>query len=400
MREINVAGAVFEGGFLHNWLAYCSGYEFPQSYGLFALFAATSIAVGRRVLVNPGGEPEVWPNVYVVLMGPAGARKGAAMRRANRLLGSAVKLVGEHRWRVPVLPRTFTMEAAFNRLVKDSEEHGSGSGMIVSHEMKRLLGGDDYMLKNVDLLTDIWDCDDPFSRETIAHEYQEIAKPYLVLQAAAQPDLMEQRRAPEMFATGFLRRIVLIVEHGPKKFEADPPDRSVLFNALTRVFADRLSAAAAKPRLLPLSAEAMALKKDWYSRVVQPLWQRGSEKEGQFASCMEAHALKFGALVALLENDRLEQLEVGSLRVGQKLVEAILPNMFQAYAALAPTPYARLRAAYTRTVRAAGGTMEDGMLDKAILATTGARPDERAEVLQSLLDDGTLWVEGRSVKTK
>ena len=390
-NHIEVRACIPDGGFLAGWLEYAKPFEAADSYFLFSLLAAASCAINRRVLVNPGSEPEVYTNLHVLVVGPSGARK-ASIKHAIRLLGEAVP-------EAPVLPSSFSMEALCTRLAKESEEIGKGAGLIVSHEFARLIGGSDYAERNLGFLCEIWDCPDVYTRETFAHGYEELHNAYVSVLGAVQPDWLEDLET-RVLKSGPLRRILGVVEYGVKHYNSHPVANTVLFNRLKDLMRARLGPGAFGPTFVRLSDEAWALKAKWYEETVQPKWKGAGEIEGHFVSCMEAQALKLATIVAFLEGGPTDTLHVGSLRIGQALVEAIVPNLFQLYAGLVSGPFGKLRSAIRRTLMLAGGEMGEARLDEAVMDSTGAKPGDILLAKQSLISQGRIIREGGKVKIR
>lgn len=342
--------------------------------------------------MNPGSEPEVFTNIYVLLFGPSGARKGSPIRHARRLLKDAVP-------EVPVFPTSFTMEGITRFLAQESEERGQARGLSVTEEFKRLVGGSDYMKANLDFLTEVWDCEDPYTRLTVKHELQVLREPYFVGLWAAAPELFATTEE-DIWTGGALRRMLLVAESGPKHFAANPKKDKILFAAIAKLFRERLGPGAFGATEMVLSAEALKVKADWFQGFVMKAWQGAGDKEGHFASCMEAHAMKLGALVSLLETGRAKVLGPEMLRAGQMLVEAITPGAFGAYRELVRTPYARLKASIVRTLRQAGGGMEEGGFNKAVKDSTGCKPDELVLAKNDLAGDGVIEMGGGRVRMR
>lgn len=71
--------------FLRLYLQYVANTESPRIFHVWAGLSAISACLGRRCWL-PSGIGEVWPNMYVVLVGPPATRKGAAIKFAKTLL--------------------------------------------------------------------------------------------------------------------------------------------------------------------------------------------------------------------------------------------------------------------------------------------------------------------------
>lgn len=379
---------VKEHGFLDSWLRFCEPFEYPDSYAMFSMLACAACAVDGRIQVNPRTEPSPLTNLYVVLYGPSGSRKSTAIRHAVALLGEAVP-------EAPILPSSFTKEALIGALARDSAAHGRAPGLIVTEELADLLGGGDYCLHTTKFLTQIWDCRPVWVNETRTHGVETITHPYPNLLAASAHDWLAGVD-PSSLAGGMLRRMLLVAAHGPKRENAHPIADNMRWDELVRQFRVRmcptnipLLRSAAHPAHMRLSQEAGQFMEEWYTGRLSALRKGRTDKEGHFINTLQTHALKVGALVHLLEGEPYHTLSVESLKTGINLVESLLPGTFEAYTALVPTPFARLRGAIMRTVREMGEG-SDAEIDRAVTASVGARPKEVAEARASLLIDESL----------
>ncbi len=382
---IDVGKSVQKGGFLDRWLEYSAEFEFPDSYALFSLLAVASAAVNGRILINPDSEPSPLPNLFVVLYGPSGSRKGSAIRQALWLLGEAVP-------DTPVLPDDFTMEALGSELANQSKKNEKCGGLIVQEEFADLIGGPDYALRNSKFLTKLWDARVVYTRLTHAHGAEAIKNPYVTLLGSSSPDWLE-KTDPRTLAGGFLRRLLMVVEYGAKRQNASPKRNEQLFGGLAKAFGTRLGRNAFRPGRMVLSKEAFDFMEQWYNSTVRETWRNADERAGHFASCMQAHTLKVGSLVNLLEGHGAEVMALSSLQTSSQLVESLLPSLFQAYASLVPTPYAKLRAVILRSVQnVAPNGLSAAALDKAVVQAAGVKPKDASEARLVLTQQKILVV--------
>lgn len=381
MPPINVQSLVADSPFLARWMEYAKPLESPDSYMLCALLAAAACAINGRIVVNPNSKPSCHTNMFVVLYGPSGARKSSAIEEATRLLKYAVP-------DAPVLPTSFTVEGLISYLAEVSAKVGKGSGLIVAHELSDLIGGPEYRAANSKFLTDIWDCR-LYPRRTVSHGYEEIVNPYINMLAASAPDWLETTD-PKTLAGGFLRRLLMVVEYGPKHRNARPELDAVLFRALAQIMAERLGPGAFGGAMMVLEPAAISAFEAWYKGSVARIWNAAGEREGHFASCMQAHALKVGATINLLEGRGADMLRVESLVTAMTLIEALVPSMFMAYRSLVPTAFARLQALILRTLESHGGSIEPERLDKTVGDAAGVPPNAIWNARESLIRKGYL----------
>lgn len=384
MQAINIRSAIKPGGFVESYLRWVEDFEYPESYAVMALLAMASCAVDKRVLINPGFKPETWTNVYVVLCGPSGARKSEALMDALSLLGEALP-------DAPIYPMNFTMEALRGRMHADSADKGRTAGLIVAEELSTLLGGREYLLNNSLFLGKVWDARPYETFLTIAHQEQIIRNSYVVLGACSTPEAFADLD-PRAMSAGFLRRLVGCMEYGMKKASARPPSKSAYFEGtLVPGFRQRFGAKIPATGVsMHLTPEAARLNEEWYATEIHALrTEFVGPRESHFVNSMQVHAFKFGALMQLLEDGDPRALSAESLETGIKLIRLLRPGIFDMYASLVPTPFAKLRAVAIRIAGASNG-LTDAALDRTVWKEAGCTPEQAATARLSLIGDFTL----------
>jgi len=381
---IDVRSIVRPNGLLADWLRFTDPFEFPDSYALFSFLAVASCAINGRLLVNPDTEPCVKTNLFVLLYGPPGARKGPPMRYAAELLADAVP-------EAPRLPRSFTMEALTSMLAEESDAKGACGGLIFTEEFHRLIGGRDYQLDNLTFLSELWDCPTDYLRRTIVRKEEELLNPYITILAASNPDWVESVD-PRILSGGALRRILAINEYAPKRDDATSPVKDmVLRERVVELFAARLGKHAFRATNMPLTPAAQAVMHEWYTTRVRELRRTADVRLGYFASCLQAHALKLAAVTHVLEGGLPHLLDEQAMREGQALVECLVPGTAQLYGSLVPTPYAKMRAGITRVVGASASLgMTAAEVDRAVVSSHGVKPRDVAEARVSMVREGVL----------
>lgn len=349
-----------------------------------SLLAMASCAVDKRILINPGAKPETWTNMYVLLYGPSGARKGEALMDALRLLAEGIP-------DAPMFPMNFTMEALRGRMAQDSEDAGRTAGLILAEELSNLLGGRDYLLSNSLFMSKVWDGRREETFLTIAHQEQIIRNPYVTMGACSTPAAFGDLD-PKALSAGFLRRLLIVQEHGPKGESALPGVTTALFNTiLVPRFADRFAPKRIDPKgvLMRLSPDAVRLNEEWYTGERRKLRQdHVAPRESNFVDTLQVHVFKVAALLHLLDGHDPEILSERSLEQGIAVMRLLLPGTFAAYGTLVSTHFAKICMAIRRI--AAEGPLDVVILDAAVKAETGATPDQVAGAKFSLMQDRIL----------
>jgi hypothetical protein len=391
--SIDIRGALAGHQFVADWLRYTETFEYPESFAVFALLVMASCAVDRRVLINPGAKPEMFTNLYAILYGPSGARKGEALMDALRLLGEALP-------DAPVYPMNFTMEALRGRMHKESEDFGATSGLILSEELSTLLGGREYLLNNSLFLGKIWDCRPSETFLTIAHAEQVIKHPYPTMGACSTPEAFGDLD-PKALAAGFLRRMIMVQEYAPKGDSALPQANTAFFQTvLVPRFKDRFSTTAIDRAgvLMRLSDDAMKLNEEWYHTELHEMRQTYiAPRENRFVNTVQVHAFKIAALLHLLDGGDPKELSAQALGWGFAAARALLPGTFEAYNALVPSFFARVCMVMRRIVGA--GAILEGALDAKVKAEIGSTPDQTTAARLSLYADG-IMAKGKDGKVR
>ena len=201
---------------LDSYLTYTYNSEPPLMYHTWAGLSLIAGALQRKVHLKWGFET-IYPNMYVILVGPAGrSRKGVALGIAKSML---TNIPG-----VSVAPESSSREAiilAMKRAISNYEEPHSGQIKIhcsltaFSEELSVLLGqGDIKLLAN---LTDWFDSKDTWSYETVGRGRDALEGLCFNLLGATAPEWIQSMLPPEAIGGGFTSRCIFIVEEKKRK---------------------------------------------------------------------------------------------------------------------------------------------------------------------------------------
>ncbi len=138
-----------------NWLdllmSQTQDLESPRRYFYFAGLATISAIAGRKIWLNRGGAYILYPNIYVMLVGPSGVKKGLPIKVAEKL----TKELKTTR----VIAGRSSIEAIIENLGhtemdKNQNYVKSASGFIVSGEFSQSILENPQALT---ILTDLYD---------------------------------------------------------------------------------------------------------------------------------------------------------------------------------------------------------------------------------------------------
>lgn len=189
---------------------------------MFRMWTAISCiaAVLRRKCLLPWGSLTFYPNMYVVLVAPSGARKGTAMGPGFDLLQElGVKMTAE----------AITREALIRELSKSTESYVDittgvmklhSSLTVFSKELTVFLGYQNFQLMSD--LTDWFDCSNMWTYRTKNQGVDVIDGVWVNLIGATTPALIETSLSHEAIGGGLTSRMIFVFEHKRGKSVALP----------------------------------------------------------------------------------------------------------------------------------------------------------------------------------
>lgn len=202
-----------EGRLLENWVDSYMDYTFnsepPPSYKKWCAISTIAACLERKCSLQWDGT--LYPNLYVVLVGPSGARKGTAMRPAQALL---------RKMGIKMSPEAVTREQLIRRIRKAGDQSITDTGSVIIHasltifseELTVFLGYD-----NKQLMADLcnwYDCGDKWDYETKNMGQDNITNIWVNLIGATTPRLL-QLTLPYATGGGLTSRIIFVFE--PRK---------------------------------------------------------------------------------------------------------------------------------------------------------------------------------------
>ena len=227
---------------LDSYLEYTDSTESPISYHQWCSLSSVAGALQRRIYLRWGHEI-IYPNLYVVLIGPSGrTRKGTALGIAKDILK---EITG-----VTVTPESSSgrqaMILAMKRASVNFQDPSDGkvkyhcAVTAFSEELSVFLGqGDIAYLSN---LTDWYDSKDDWEYETVGRGKDTLHGLCLNLMGGTAPDWIQSMIPHEAVGGGFTSRIIFIVEEHKRKIVPEhtltvreTELRGMLINDLERV---------------------------------------------------------------------------------------------------------------------------------------------------------------------
>ncbi len=203
---------------LTKYLDYTENSESPISYHTWCGLSVIAGALQRKVYLRWGLGRIIYPNLYVVLVGPSGrTRKGVAIGIAKEFLKNVPGVVVTPESSSGKQAMTTAMKRAGNNFVDptDGKMKFHCSVTAFSEELSVFLGQKD--LGYLSNLTDWYDSKDEWEYESIGRGKDTLIGLCLNLMGGTAPDWIQSMIPSEALGGGFTSRIIFVVEEVKRK---------------------------------------------------------------------------------------------------------------------------------------------------------------------------------------
>lgn len=287
---------------------------------------STIASVLQRKCSLPFGHEEVYPNMYVVLIGPSGSRKSTAMRPGRQLLQNiGVNLAAESTTREALIKRL--SEAGSTTGDMDSLRVGLHSSMTVhSSEFAVFIGHNKPEL--IAALTNWYDSEGKWTYETKHGGEEEILNVWVNLIGATTPELLRHILPMEAITGGLTSRIIFIY-HGSRVKPIAVPTKSERAEELEPKLAADLRAIYLLQGNFKMTEEAL----DYWQEFVVEDYENPPFSDYRFEAYMQRrrwHTLKLAMIINASRTDRMTLAKADLQKAVRWLKEAErnMPNVF------------------------------------------------------------------------
>jgi Protein of unknown function (DUF3987) len=293
--------------------------ESPLSYNIWSGISVISSTLKRNVFLHYKTFT-LYPNQYIVLVGPPGIGKGVAMRDAHRF-SARDKLINYLSDRVTaprIIERLFQGFTAPLKVVKGQVTAGQKDSTVTltSTELPTLIGSSDWMLT---FLCDAWDKGE-FDYDTRNKGSFKVEDMCVSLIGGCTPDFIRKiaRNSSDTVSTGFSARTLFI--HAKEKSKCLPWAEGLRNNPLKKLVIDDL-----ENRIQSISNLAGEFKFDPFAqRVFEDYYltlttsEDDSDVYRNFRSRQHIHVMKTAMALAAADSN----LQVnGSLYISKATLE-------------------------------------------------------------------------------
>lgn len=199
---------------LEDYMLYSQNTEPPKLYHLWSGLSAIASCLQRKCFL-PWGHDVIYPNMYVVLVGPPGGRKGTAMKIAKSLVQELhVPLSSDCLGSVQTLHKEL-MDSTQTWRTKDGEILEHRSLNVWSEEFQVFLGENNPQL--ISNLTDLYDSPKRWNYSTLKRGVEDVSNCWLNMIGAITPRLLQNKLTQDAVGGGLVSRLVFVVGYGKEK---------------------------------------------------------------------------------------------------------------------------------------------------------------------------------------
>lgn len=315
-----------QGSWLATYLNYVADTESPEKFRLWAGISALSSALKRRVYVSRG-HIKIYPNQYIVLVGPPGVGKGTAMNPATDLVKQAnVANYIEDRATAESIQEL--LANGFHAAKNIGAMPASGMIMGIEHsatglapELSIFLGASDWSLQ---FLCTLWDKNE-FTYSTKAKGSSVVKNNCFSLLGGCTPNFIRELNQDSMaaIAGGFTSRTLFAFASSKGQTIAwpGPPDKKfedVLVNDLRHI--------AMIEGEFTFDQAAKDLFIDFYKKNDAKAADFESEVLTNFRARMWSHIIKNAMVLSIAESDSLVITET-NMTESMKLVLEVFSTL-------------------------------------------------------------------------
>lgn len=290
----------------------------PQVFHLWCALGTIAGAAQRKIYMH-SAKFDVFTNMYIVLVSPPGlGKKTSAMRAAKAVLREVEP-------KVNFVSESGSFEGIVGSFTKISNPSHQ-SMTLYSLELGSIMATNAAGM--VDFLTDIYDGNPDWSRQTVKHELQMIKRPWLNIMTGTTPKWMSQKLGEIALEGGLIARCIL--PYSDELLLDNPwPEDSPEIIALTKELAHDLSIIATLEGEFKFAGGKEGEAFQWYAN-----WYRDKSRFPSIPDARTAgyynrkhiHLLKLAMLWSLSYKDEL-LLELPDLQRALALLDSTEEGM-------------------------------------------------------------------------
>jgi hypothetical protein len=325
--------------YLTTYIKFTEKTEPPTNYHIWTCLSVIAAAMQRKCYLRWGFKT-LYPNLYVVLIGPSGCRKGTAMNIGKDLLLSiaGVNLSSESVTREALIRDMHDGISTYTDPT-DGTVISHSSVTVISEELSVFLGQQN--VKFLADLTDWFDCSDQWTYRTKGSGTDKLVGVCVNILGATAPDWLRSILPQEAFGGGFTSRVIFVVEEQKKQIVPDPriPPEILALRPALLLDLEQITAMSGE---MIFEDEAMELYTAWYTKQSKT----PAIKDPHFAGYCERRAIHVLKLSMVMSASRScdRRITKADFSRALALLESVEPKMPRAFLGLGRAKYSDMTA--------------------------------------------------------
>lgn len=379
---------------LHSYADYTMGTESPPIFHLWVALGTLAAAAQRKIYMD-AGYYQVYPNMFVILTSPAGrSRKSTALRIGKRLLRG----IEEYGQEIHFSTQASSVAALVSQFSKiQNKDHQSLSAYI--SELGSMLGS--KSIEMTDFLTDIYDCNPDWDKQTIGRGLEKIERPWFNLLAGTTPQWMGENLSKTAVEGGFVSRSIFVYED--TRLRVAFPEITAEQREIERDLVHDLAHIAELSGQFEFSDSGREFYRQWYEDQDHTVDAKDYRLAGYYER-KHAHVLKLAMVISLAASDELI-LEPRDIGAALQMMEELEPGMYKAFSSVGKNIYSADHERIRSQILNSG---ERGVSYKKILAANihAIDKDQIDKILNTLVEMGdvgsakSVWYDRRTAEVK
>lgn len=355
----------------------------PENYHVWVAVSSIAAALRRKAFfVMPYFT--LYPNLYVVLVGPPGRVKKSTAMRMGRNVASQIAGV------------EFSVDSTTReRLIQDmSQSLKDGQSPLTVHSTEFATFLTSSGMDMVNFLTDVYDSPEEWTHKTKGGGTNKIKAPFLNLVGATTPDWIARAMPLDTIGVGFTSRVIFVFADTPRvrdPFAELSPEQLLVREMLIK----DLGAIAQIAGRYQFTDEAKEMYREWDKQHQANPNPGGDPRLAGYFERKPMHLIKIAMVIAASKRDDLLIFEEDYVQA-LALLEQTESGMSSVFASLGRNPlFADQETTFLAFIQNPEGFTKGELLDRY---GYNLRKEEMEEILETLIARGKLKYDGTNGK--
>lgn len=204
---------------IESFVEWTSATDSPELFRYWAAVACVSGLLERRTWLVTKKDP-LYPNLFILLVAPPGVGKSQIITRVNKIwnLGQELRVAPSSITRAGL--EDFMLEKHRQVNLPGVGPYTFHSVLVASSEFGNLIK--EYELDQINMLNQIFDCEDQYEFATRGGGRKKIDAPHLALIAGTQPQYLAHVFPANAYGMGFTSRLIMVYASGSREGREAP----------------------------------------------------------------------------------------------------------------------------------------------------------------------------------